>query len=381
MPTTNKIFLSYSRADKSRVTGLGLLLESLGHKVFLDHKTILPGRKWVGALQAGLDDSDILVVYWTKNSAKSEWVRNEIEYFITSHPSQPIVPILGDEAPLSELLRPFQASNLFPLVNELLDLKKTLVDRGAKPPEIREAILSRLRQSGIEFNSDEQEKLYRFIGPAVYAEVAITVLSFLFRMGNSSIEMIAQITAGQILALGATALIGAIICHSLHEAREQAWIEPAIYGDEKVLFPMGNLSFADIIVSHDFGRREPVTEAADPTAALGVPDEKTFTLGCGGTLIAEFEDNSLIDIDGPDIYIFETGPAVEPTNIEISTDRTTWINIGKIPGGKSSVDIGPYVVKGKRFNYVRLRDLESDCGEKWPGADIDAIGAIGSISN
>src|SRR2546423_823071 len=28
--------------------------------------------------------------------------------------------------------------------------------------------------------------------------------------------------------------------------------------------------------------------------------------------------------------------------------------------------------------YVRLTDLKEDCGGRWPGADIDAIGAIGS---
>ena len=34
---------------------------------------------------------------------------------------------------------------------------------------------------------------------------------------------------------------------------------------------------------------------------------------------------------------------------------------------------------GDKFSFVRLVDVDNDMGE-WPGADIDAIGAIGSVA-
>jgi outer membrane protein OmpA-like peptidoglycan-associated protein len=36
------------------------------------------------------------------------------------------------------------------------------------------------------------------------------------------------------------------------------------------------------------------------------------------------------------------------------------------------------VVPGELYRYVRLTDLKTSCGGDFPGADIDAVGAIGS---
>lgn len=47
-------------------------------------------------------------------------------------------------------------------------------------------------------------------------------------------------------------------------------------------------------------------------------------------------------------------------------------------GGKAEIDIAPYVGPGDEFRFVRLVDLRSDCRGDTPGADIDAVGAIGA---
>ena len=118
--------------------------------------------------------------------------------------------------------------------------------------------------------------------------------------------------------------------------------------------------------------------------ALGIPDydrsteDNYTTLGCGGVLTLRFVDNALVDIEGPDLYVFEIGPAIEPTNLAISRDGQEWIEIGEISGGRADVDISRFVEPGETFYYVRLTDLKTDCSGAWPGADIDAVGAIGS---
>ncbi len=123
----------------------------------------------------------------------------------------------------------------------------------------------------------------------------------------------------------------------------------------------------------------------DPKKALGIPDydikaDINFTtLGCGGVLTLSFVDNALIDIDGPDLYVFEIGPVVEATNLEISEDGENWINVGEIKGGRADVDIKNFVKLGQIFHFVPLTDAKKDCGSSWPGADIDAVGAIGSV--
>ena len=153
-----------------------------------------------------------------------------------------------------------------------------------------------------------------------------------------------------------------------------------------VHFPLGDRSFADEVVNFEIGHPAPKPEnARHPEKALGPPNFKSsshegfVTLGCGGSLELRFTDNALIDVAGPDLYVFEVGPSVEPTKLEISRDGQTWIDVGKISGGTAAVDIANFVQPGDSFTYVRLTDLKKDCGGEWPGADIDAVGAIGGV--
>lgn len=166
-----------------------------------------------------------------------------------------------------------------------------------------------------------------------------------------------------------------------------ALTEPKTYPDGhggEVFFPEGDVSFADEVIYYDTGDEEPIESARNPEDALGIPDydqanDRNFvSLGCGGELVLKFTDNILIDVPGPDLYVFEIGPDVEPTALAISGDGETWTRIGRIEGGKAEIDIAPYVQPGDEFRYVRLIDLRDSCGGRWPGADIDAVGAIGS---
>lgn len=163
----------------------------------------------------------------------------------------------------------------------------------------------------------------------------------------------------------------------------QAKAYPDGHGGE-VMFPEGDASFADEVVHYDTGSDTPADWARDPAMALGTPDYDASrnrgyaSLGCGGELILKFVDNALINIPGPDLYVFEVGPAIEPTALAISADGETWTRVGRIEGGKAEIDIAPYVDPDETFRYVRLVDLKARCGGATPGADIDAVGAIGS---
>lgn len=142
-------------------------------------------------------------------------------------------------------------------------------------------------------------------------------------------------------------------------------------------------SFADEVVSFHEGSpsaRGKSNNAA--TLALGPPSRKqpSLTLGCGGVLVVRFVDNVLIDVAGPDLYIFEIGPDIEATQIDISMNGHDWINIGKVAGSIASLDIDASVKPGQSFSYVRLTDLRQSCLSDTPGADIAAIAAIGSAT-
>jgi len=162
-----------------------------------------------------------------------------------------------------------------------------------------------------------------------------------------------------------------------------------------VEFPQGAISFADLVVSY-----EPGLAGADPTApyqgadnALGVPDYAgangcasqaacTFvSLGVGGALVLRFTDNVLTGSDNgdDDLWIFEIGPDVEDTTVEVSEDGLTWFSVGMVTGSTRGIDIDAFGFdSSSAFSFVRLIDVanEGGTGGATVGADIDAVGAI-----
>ncbi len=160
------------------------------------------------------------------------------------------------------------------------------------------------------------------------------------------------------------------------------------YSDDargSVVLPQGDRSFADAIVSHTVGSGSIKASAEDPAAVLGAPnysgnvDDGSFlSLGCDGNVVLQFTDNALVDVEGPDLYVFEVGPKVEGMALAISSDGIDWIEIGAITGGRAEVDIAGNAQAGADYRFVRLTDDGEGCGTSFAGADIDAVAAIGS---
>lgn len=147
-----------------------------------------------------------------------------------------------------------------------------------------------------------------------------------------------------------------------------------------VVFPLGDLSFADEVISFDIGDPAPRSEPARRVGnILGEPINASLSLGCSGEVVVRFTDNTLIDIDGPDLYVFEIGKEVEATQLAISQDGKDWIDIGPIDGSTAEIDIAEFVTGSSSFQYVRLTDRNIKCkAGNYSGADIDAVGAIGA---
>lgn len=154
----------------------------------------------------------------------------------------------------------------------------------------------------------------------------------------------------------------------------------------KVYVPLGDIAFADEVVSYTMGTPAPKKRFCDSTRSIGPPDfyepllMNFVSLGCGGSIVLKFKDNVVTDVPGPDIFVFELGMNVESTILELSKNGRTWLKIGEISGGQCSVDISAFVKPYEFFTYIRLTDLKTACepDDEWPGADIDAVAAIGA---
>lgn len=170
---------------------------------------------------------------------------------------------------------------------------------------------------------------------------------------------------------------------------QEAKIEGKYYSStqgEPIYFPIGKLSFADRVVDFTVGNPAASDDFSNPEEALGEPNyvhyrvPRYVSLGCGGQITLEFTDNGFIDMEGPDLYVWEVGPSEESFQFEISKDGKTWLDLGIVSGGKSYIDIAPVVTDIRDiFYFVRITDQRDICSGNTPGADIDAVGTISGV--
>lgn len=159
-------------------------------------------------------------------------------------------------------------------------------------------------------------------------------------------------------------------------------------------FPSGITSFADQVVSYSPGPQA-IPPYTSPQAAVGAPDytgtddgSTYVSLGFAGELIVRFTDNALTASGDPanDLWLFEIGNAIEPSNVSISEDGLNWIDLGLVQGATRGVDLDTFISSGvepgKKYYYVKVVDSNQQMSTSpWGGADIDAVGAIESTAN
>ncbi|MFK8111489.1 MAG: GEVED domain-containing protein [Rubripirellula sp.] len=176
--------------------------------------------------------------------------------------------------------------------------------------------------------------------------------------------------------------------------------EPGTQVFSDFLFDRGGISFADEIVSanlgpdvdSDFANLEVSLSSADCSGHGVEPANGRFTtsLGTGGSITYRFTDNLLTGNDSPteDLVIFETGTP-EQVRVEISRDGIEFFEVTTIDGTpadslRREIDLDRFGFDSNdRFAYVRLTDLDSDqVSDQFgaAGADIDAVGAVSTVS-
>jgi hypothetical protein len=79
-----KVFISYSEADEKWVRLLRPRLQEEGFEVWNSASEIAPGDNWLLKSGKALQTADAMIVLLSPDSAKSDWVRSEIEYALSS---------------------------------------------------------------------------------------------------------------------------------------------------------------------------------------------------------------------------------------------------------------------------------------------------------
>lgn len=110
-----KVFISYARKDEEFVLPVAEILRAGGAKVFIDSQNIDYGEVWESVLLENLRSSDRILVFWSANASKSDWVRRE--YLSAVKEGLRVIPVPLDRTPLPPELAVFQAlTALVPLV-------------------------------------------------------------------------------------------------------------------------------------------------------------------------------------------------------------------------------------------------------------------------
>lgn len=256
--TAQRIFISYSSIDRIRINGLRLLLEAMGHQVFHDHLSIKPGMKWRAALQEGLDDADAMLVFWTRHAARSHWVRKEYEHFSAQHGESLLVPILGDDTPLSELLKTRQHADFAALPNEVLAMKRTLKADGKSNDEIVSEVLKRLREERIEITEKQRKWFFLFLGFNWLAVLFRHPVESAKRAGNAVAEKAWQASPGAWSLLAIAVLLGFAARQAVEpEPREEPpppAVSEILTDLDDLRARLGELREGQVALSADHGR-------------------------------------------------------------------------------------------------------------------------------
>jgi TolB-like protein len=72
----SEIFISYSRSMERQAVRIDQALQALGYSVWRDDQ-LLPNRPYLEDTQARLEEAKAVLVLWSKEAAKSQWVRSE----------------------------------------------------------------------------------------------------------------------------------------------------------------------------------------------------------------------------------------------------------------------------------------------------------------
>jgi TIR domain-containing protein len=100
-------FISYASKDRDEVLERVQMLTAVGIRYFQDVLSLEPGERWAQRLEAGIDDCDLFILFWSSRAKQSEWVRKEVDYALKRKAGDDLLPpeirpVLLLEKPIAE---------------------------------------------------------------------------------------------------------------------------------------------------------------------------------------------------------------------------------------------------------------------------------------
>ena len=99
------LFVSYARQDYETVSRFVSALRALGIEIWMDVDALKPGEMWQQSIQSALTKADGLLIFVSRHSMGSEWVRFETQALIERSEIKVIPVVLEEVADLPPGLR------------------------------------------------------------------------------------------------------------------------------------------------------------------------------------------------------------------------------------------------------------------------------------
>ena len=116
------LFMSYSRREVGFIDDLVLNLEGAGHEVWLDYRSLIPGRPWQDQIYQGIQEADVILLVVSKASLASQNV--EIEWKRVIEQNKRIILLVFEAVDLPRELETYEwvdfRSNYKAALKELL---------------------------------------------------------------------------------------------------------------------------------------------------------------------------------------------------------------------------------------------------------------------
>ncbi len=200
------VFISYASEDRDRVRPLVARLEGLGYSIWWDDH-LRGGSVFSQEIESALEESKVVLVFWTEASARSRWVADEADLALQHNK---LIPIRLDDTPPPIGFRQIQTIDLSRLSGQPADLpieklsaaignhiaSPSLPLIAPKPAEASIAVLAFVNMSSDpeqEYFSDGlAEELLNLLTQIEALKVTSRTSSFAFKGSDKSISEIGE---------------------------------------------------------------------------------------------------------------------------------------------------------------------------------------------
>ena len=93
-------FISYASQDREKVLPRVQMLKTVGIQFFQDVLDLDPGVRWERELYRHIDDSDVLLLFWSTSASQSDWVKREWMYALEKKGDEVIRPVIIERPPV-----------------------------------------------------------------------------------------------------------------------------------------------------------------------------------------------------------------------------------------------------------------------------------------